>query len=225
MDVTGYWHGDRMSALVRNSSTVDDHTVGIQNSAAPLSPWLQQQSFYGPLSGTTWVSWYRKKHSPTHHPDHHPVFISFFRLLRSIFHSLLHVHDYWVINRFCTNQALLTCWEVCLWQMLNVGAAHRPKRRRWSADNVIDSWLGMYIITTTITLECSGHLAVHWLNTSTILPVAVTAAVLVTLGYSSDKVHWLTSVWKHIGHVYLFWRTIWVFDSGFSALTLLVGHQ
>jgi len=115
--------GDGMSALVRNSSTVDDHTVGIQNSAAALSRWLQQQSFYGPLSGTTWVSWYRKKHSQT--------FISFFRLLRSIFHSLLAVHDYWVINRFCTNQALLTCWEVCLWQMLNVGAAHRPKRR-WS---------------------------------------------------------------------------------------------
>jgi len=41
----------------------------------------QQQSFYGPLSGTTWVSRYQKKHSPTHHPDHHPIFISFFPLL------------------------------------------------------------------------------------------------------------------------------------------------
>jgi len=28
----------------------------------------QQQSFYGPLSGTTRVSRYQKKHSPTHHP-------------------------------------------------------------------------------------------------------------------------------------------------------------
>jgi len=48
----------------------------------------QQQSFYGPLSGTTSVSWYQKKHSPTHHPDHHPVFISFFHLPRSIASSL-----------------------------------------------------------------------------------------------------------------------------------------
>ena len=48
----------------------------------------QQQLFYGPLSRTTRVSPYQKKHSPTHHPDHHPVFISFFHLLRSIASSL-----------------------------------------------------------------------------------------------------------------------------------------
>ena len=44
----------------------------------------QQQSFYSPLSGTTLVSRYQKKHSPTHHP----IFISFFHLLRSIASSL-----------------------------------------------------------------------------------------------------------------------------------------
>ena len=38
----------------------------------------KQQPFYGPLSGTTRVSRYQKKHSPTHHPDHHPIYISFF---------------------------------------------------------------------------------------------------------------------------------------------------
>jgi len=33
--------------------------------------------FYGPLSGSTWVSQYQKKHSPTHtYPDHQPSFIS-----------------------------------------------------------------------------------------------------------------------------------------------------
>jgi len=48
----------------------------------------QQQLFYGPLSATTWVSRYQKKHSPTHHPDHHPIFISSFHLLRS-------PHFYW----------------------------------------------------------------------------------------------------------------------------------
>jgi len=47
-----------------------------------------QQLFYGPLSRTTRVSRYQKKHSPTHHPDHHPVFISFFHLPRSVASSL-----------------------------------------------------------------------------------------------------------------------------------------
>jgi len=56
---------------------------------AVMGPSQQQQSFYGPLSGTTWVSHYQKKHSPTHHPDHHPVFISFFHLLGSIASSRL----------------------------------------------------------------------------------------------------------------------------------------
>jgi len=40
------------------------------------------------LSGTTRVSRYQKKHSPTHHPNHHPIFISFFHLPRSIASSL-----------------------------------------------------------------------------------------------------------------------------------------
>ena len=51
----------------------------------------QQQPFYSPLSGTTRVSRYQKKHSPTHHPDHHPIFISFFHLPRSIV-SLFRLH-------------------------------------------------------------------------------------------------------------------------------------
>ena len=51
---------------------------------------LQQQPFYGPLSGTTRVSCYQKKHSPTHYPDHHPVFISLFGSLS--FTLTLHIH-------------------------------------------------------------------------------------------------------------------------------------
>jgi len=46
------------------------------------------QPFYGPLSRTTRVSQYQKKHSPTHHHDHHLIFISFFHLPRSIASSL-----------------------------------------------------------------------------------------------------------------------------------------
>ena len=48
----------------------------------------RRQSFYGPFSGTTRVSRYQKKHSPTHHTDRHPIFISFFHLLRPIASSL-----------------------------------------------------------------------------------------------------------------------------------------
>jgi len=58
----------------------------------------QQQPFYGPLSGTTLVSRYQKKHSPTHHPDH-PIFISFFYLPRSIASTLLKLRAW---QSFCT---------------------------------------------------------------------------------------------------------------------------
>ena len=59
----------------------------------------QQQPFYGPLSGTTQVSQYQKKHSPAHHPDHHPTFISLFYLARSIASSLFKLHAW---QSFCT---------------------------------------------------------------------------------------------------------------------------
>jgi len=53
---------------------------------------IQQQPFNGPLSGTTWVSWYQKKHSPVHtHLDHQPSFIHFLRLLWSIESSLFNL--------------------------------------------------------------------------------------------------------------------------------------
>ena len=58
----------------------------------------KQQSFYGPLSGTTRVSRYQKKHSPTHRPDHHPIFISF-HLLRSVASSLFKLRAW---QSFCT---------------------------------------------------------------------------------------------------------------------------
>jgi len=58
-----------------------------------------QQPFYGPLSGTTWVSRYQKKHPPTHLPNHHPIFISFFHLPRSIASSLFKLHAW---QSFCT---------------------------------------------------------------------------------------------------------------------------
>ena len=47
------------------------------------------QPFNGPLSGTTRVGQYQKKHSPTHtHPDHRTSFINFLHLLQSTASSL-----------------------------------------------------------------------------------------------------------------------------------------
>jgi len=69
----------------------------------------QQQPFYGPLSGTTRVSQYQKKHSPTHHPGHHPIFISFFHLPRSIESSLFKLHAW---QSFCTNLFPCALWSV-----------------------------------------------------------------------------------------------------------------
>jgi len=60
---------------------------------------IQQQPFHGPVSGTTRVSRYQKKHSPTHHPDQHPVFTSFFHLPRSIASSLFKLRGW---QSFCT---------------------------------------------------------------------------------------------------------------------------
>jgi len=59
----------------------------------------QWQSFYGPLSGTTRVSQYQQKHSPTHHSDHHPIFMNFFHVLRSIASSLFKLCAW---QSFCT---------------------------------------------------------------------------------------------------------------------------
>ena len=59
----------------------------------------QQQPFYGPLPGTTRVSLYQKKHSPTHQHDHHPVFISFFHIPRSLASSLFKLR---ALQSFCT---------------------------------------------------------------------------------------------------------------------------
>ena len=54
---------------------------------------------YSPLSGTSRVSQYQKKRSPTRHPDHHPIFISFFHLPQSIASSLFKLH---ASQSFCT---------------------------------------------------------------------------------------------------------------------------
>ena len=74
------WIRGRIIRSVLYCSMYSNQKVGITHTQQQ-----QQQLFYGPLSGTTRVSQYQKKHSPTHH---HPIFISFFHLPRSIASSL-----------------------------------------------------------------------------------------------------------------------------------------
>jgi len=71
-----------------------------------------QQPFYNPLSGTTRVSWYQKKHSPTHHPNHHPIFISFFHLPRSIASPLFKLHAW---QSFCTTSSMSSLVYFLVW--------------------------------------------------------------------------------------------------------------
>jgi len=84
-------------ADLRTQSTLKSHTITIQ----------QQQSSYGPLSGTTRVSRYQKKHSPTHHPDHHSIFISFFHLLWSIASSLFKSHAWYLFTQPLSTSCLV----------------------------------------------------------------------------------------------------------------------
>ena len=83
--------------FILKASANSSHIFNI--SCMPFTTTQQQQSFYSPLSWTTRVSWYQKKHSPTHHPDHHPIFISFFHLLRSTASSLFKLRAW---QSFCT---------------------------------------------------------------------------------------------------------------------------
>jgi len=89
-----------MSRCLTSAPSVSAHThsVPVITKNAKITH-TQQRPFYGPLSGTTRVSRYQKKHSPTHHPDHHPYFISFFHLPRSIASSLFKLR---ALQSFCT---------------------------------------------------------------------------------------------------------------------------
>jgi len=61
----------------------------VNNQYTCISPKQQQQLFNDPLSGTTQVGQYQKKHLPTHtHPDHQPAFINFLHLRQSIASSV-----------------------------------------------------------------------------------------------------------------------------------------
>jgi len=72
-----------------------------------------QQPFYGPLSGTTQVSRYQKKHTFTHHPDHHPISISFFHLTRSIFHVQITCLAIF-LHKLCPRPVWSTSWSGAL---------------------------------------------------------------------------------------------------------------
>ena len=64
------------------------------------------QPFNGLLSGTTWVGWYQKKHSPTHtHPDHRTSFITILHLQRSMASSLFSLRA-WQSSRTTALQVL-----------------------------------------------------------------------------------------------------------------------
>jgi len=75
------------------------------------------QPFNGPLSGTTWVSRYQKKYSPTHtRPDHQTSFINFLHLQWSIASSLFHLHAWHFFPQplFRSSLVFLLVWDPLL---------------------------------------------------------------------------------------------------------------
>jgi len=73
--------------------------IAILVSLLYYSHWLLP--FYGPLSRTTRLSWYQKKHSLTHiYHDHQSSFICFLHLLRSIASFLFNLRAW---KSFCTS--------------------------------------------------------------------------------------------------------------------------
>jgi len=80
---------------------------------------IHTQPFYGSiriLSGTTRVSWYQKKHSPTHtYRGHQSSLIYFFHLIRSMAPST-HTH----IVKYCTTMYKVKNLPLWLFQKLNL---------------------------------------------------------------------------------------------------------
>ena len=74
---------------------------------------LLQLPCYSPLSVTTWVSQYQKKHSPTHtYPDHQSSFICFLHLLWSIASSLFNLRAWQVfLHNLCPSPLWSTSWS------------------------------------------------------------------------------------------------------------------
>ena len=114
-----FWHPSLSTARECGSWTqavcteLKWHSFFFQAGCLSYYPTSNNNRFYGPLSGTTRVSWYKKKQSPTHHPDHHPIFISFFHLPRSIASSLFKLRAW---QYFCTNSVEPTVsknWRKC----------------------------------------------------------------------------------------------------------------
>ena len=65
-----------------------------------------KQPFNGCLSGTTWVGWYQKKHSPAHtHPGQRTSFITLLHLQRSTASSLFSLRA-WQSSRTTSFQVL-----------------------------------------------------------------------------------------------------------------------
>ena len=107
----------RLHRHTQQITSVTDQPI-ITHSVSDLICYTQQQRpFYGPLSGTTRVSQYQNKHSPTHHPDQHPIFISFFHLPRSI-HSIL------LVQITCLAIFLHNLFPCPLWSTSWSGALH-----------------------------------------------------------------------------------------------------
>ena len=91
--------------------------VTITSTAFILEVQQQQQPFYSPLSGTTRMSQYQKKHSPTHHPNHQSSNL-YLLLPSTTIHSIL------LVQITCLAIFLHNLFSCPLWSTSWSGALH-----------------------------------------------------------------------------------------------------
>jgi len=102
-------------------------------------------------AGTTRVSWYQKKHSPTHtYPDHQPSFISFLHRLHSIASSLFNKMLDSLFAQPLSKSSLL-------YLLLLNPALHTPyisSPNHWTQCGTLVH-TNFYLKTFTVTINCS----------------------------------------------------------------------
>jgi len=120
--------------------------------------WSLLQPFYGPLSGTTWVSRYQKKHSSTHcSSDYQPSFISFLHLLQPIACFLFTLCAW---QSFCTTSPSplwSASWSVCMQAITKSNQIYMTSR---------DSFILLHVELLPLSPASSDELIVQGVNIS-----------------------------------------------------------
>ena len=154
------------------------------------------QLFNGPLSRTTQVGRYQKKHSPTHtHADHQTSFIKFLHFLRSIASSLFNL---------CAWQSFSTTSLQVLFSLpLGLGPSascsiHFFTQSSSSFHNTCPSHHSLFCCNTIFFIYSFKKISLHSLfgNLSFTLMPHIHLTILISAGWSANSFSFLTWIMK-----------------------------